>query len=256
MFEVIPLFSGSSGNSILFRHDGKSFLIDAGMSCRNMCAALALFGEAPETINGVFVTHEHSDHIAGLEMLCKKYSLPVYINSFSADFLLRSRKFPYLCANISIFEPDTAEELFGMSVKSFRTPHDSCGSVGYRFDDEEDSFAYATDIGCVTRLIARNLFGAKKVILESNHDLAMLKNGRYPESLKARIRSDHGHLSNEDCAAFLPYLAANGTEKIWLGHLSKDNNTPQIALSLSQKALAEAGDANVSLAVAPRSVLT
>ena len=108
----------------------------------------------------------------------------------------------------------------------------------------------------MTRLIARNLFGAKKVILESNHDLAMLKNGRYPESLKARIRSDHGHLSNEDCAAFLPHLAANGTEKIWLGHLSKDNNTPQIALSLSQKALAEAGDANVSLAVAPRSVLT
>lgn len=255
MFDIIPLFSGSSGNSVLFRHNGKSFLIDAGMSCRNICAALSLFGESPDRIGGIFVTHEHSDHIAGLEMLCKKYALPVYINSFSADFLRRSGRYPYLCERMSAFEPDTSEVLFGMSVTSFRTPHDSCGSVGYRFDDEEDSFAYATDIGCVTRLIARKLFGAKKVILESNHDLAMLKNGSYPENLKARILSDHGHLSNEACAAFLPHLAEHGTEKIWLGHLSKENNTPHLALSLSKKALDEAGYTNVVLEVAPRSVL-
>lgn len=255
MFEVIPLFSGSSGNSVLFRCGGKSFLLDAGVSCRTLSCALALFGESPESIAAVFVTHEHVDHIAGLEVLCKRYALPVYINSFSADSLRRSGRYPYLCGSIRPFEPDTSEMLFGMAVKSFRTPHDSCGSVGYRFDDEEDSFAYATDIGYVSRLIARHLFGAKKVILESNHDLAMLQNGRYPQSLKKRILSEHGHLSNDDCAAFLPFLAENGTEEIILGHLSEENNTPELALSLSQKALRDAGYDAVKLKTAPRSVL-
>lgn len=255
MFEVIPLFSGSSGNSVFFRSGDAHFLVDAGMSCRTMCEALRRVGSAPEKIRCVFVTHEHSDHIAGLEILCKRYDLSVYINSRSAQELARTGRFPYLCSHLSIFDADNAETLHGISVKAFRTPHDSCGSVGYRFDDDDDSFGYATDIGYVTRSVANNLFGCKTVVFESNHDIDMLKNGPYPSYLKARILSERGHLSNDACADFLPHLAQNGTTRIILGHLSGENNTPTLAYETAKNALSAAGFSTLTPEVAPKSIL-
>lgn len=255
MFEVIPLFSGSSGNSVFFRSGESHFLIDAGMSCRAMCQALRQIGSAPEKLRCVFVTHEHSDHIAGLEMLCKRYDLSVYINSRSAQELSRTDRFPYLCSHISILDADNAESLYGISVKAFRTPHDSCGSVGYRFDDDDDSFAYATDMGYVTRCVAKHVFGCKTVVFESNHDVTMLKNSPYPAYLKSRILSYRGHLSNEACAAFLPHLAQNGTTRIILGHLSSENNTRELAYQTAKDALSAAGFSHIEPEVAPRSIL-
>lgn len=256
MIEVIPLFSGSAGNSVYFRCGEEEFLIDAGMSCRAMCTALRQIGSDPKRIRCVFVTHEHTDHIAGLEQLCKRYALPVYVNDLSAKAICSSEQYPYLSGCLRILEPGTPKTLYGMEVQAFRTPHDSCGSVGYRFDGMGDSFSYATDLGYVTRAVARNLFGTRTVMFESNHDLTMLKTGRYPASLKRRILSDRGHLSNDACAAFLPHLAQNGAKRIILGHLSKDNNTPALALETAVRALEQAGFHGVTVEVAPRSILT
>lgn len=256
-FEVIPLFSGSSGNAVYVRYKDREFLIDAGVSCRALCGALKKIGTDAERIAGIFVTHEHTDHVGGLETFCKRYGVPVYINSFSENALRTGGKAPCAVAGMRILEP--GGDVFsacGLTAEAFWTPHDACGCVGYRFDSEDgDSFAYATDLGYVTRSIARHVLGAKTVILESNHDVDMLKNGCYPAALKRRILSDRGHLSNDDCARFVPSLASSGTRRIILAHLSAENNTPDKAYFASDSALRAAACVTVQLEVAKRSIL-
>ncbi len=255
MLEITPLFSGSSGNSIHIKHGKTELLIDAGVSCRSICCALSKIGSAAENISCVLVTHEHSDHITGLEMLCKKYHIPVYINSASAKLISSGGKNPFLSSCMKTLDPGGELYLNDLQILPFRTPHDAYGSVGYRINSPQDSFSYATDMGYVTREIARCVFGSKTVIFESNHDVEMLKCGIYPDYLKARILSDRGHLSNEACSKFVPYLAQNGTQRIILAHLSKDNNTPKKAFEASNDALKNAGFCEVCLEVAPRSIL-
>ena len=260
MLEIIPLFSGSSGNSSYVRYGSTELLIDAGVSCRTLSLALEKIGTALENISCVLVTHEHIDHIRGLETICKKREIPVYINSASANIIKQGGKNPFLCKCLKILEPGSDIMLSAeISVHAFKTPHDSGGSVGYRINagDSEtgDSFSYVTDIGYVTRDIARNIFGSKTIIFESNHDVEMLKNGDYPEYLKSRIMSDHGHLSNDACAKFIPYLASNGTQKIILAHLSKENNTAEKAFSSASEALRSAGYEKICLEIAPGSIL-
>ena len=255
MLEITPLFSGSSGNSIHIKHGKTELLIDAGVSCRSICNALSKIGSSVENISCVLVTHEHSDHITGLEMMCKKYHTPVYVNTASAKSITSGGRNPYLSSCIKILDPGTELYLNELHILPFRTPHDACGSVGYRINCDDDSFSYATDMGYVTREIARFIFGSKTVIFESNHDVEMLKSGVYPEHLKARILSDRGHLSNDACSKFIPHLAENGAERIILAHLSKDNNTPQKAFEASQEALKNAGFCDVCLEIAKRSIL-
>ena len=255
MLEITPLFSGSSGNSIHIKYEKTELLIDAGVSCRSLCNALSKIGSCPENLSCVLVTHEHSDHVTGLELLCKKYHTPVYLNTASAKSISSSGKNPYLSGCMKILDAGGNLYLNDLHILPFRTPHDACGSVGYRINTPDDSFSYATDIGYVTRDIARHIFGSRTVIFESNHDVEMLKCGAYPEHLKARILSDRGHLSNEACSKFVPYLAQNGTTKIILAHLSKDNNTPQKAYELSKQALEKEGFCECCLEVAPRSIL-
>lgn len=255
MLEITPLFSGSSGNSIHIKHGKTELLIDGGVSCRSLCSALTKIGSSVQNISCVLVTHEHSDHITGLEMLCKKQHIPVYINSSSAGSVSCGGKNPFLSGCMKILDPGGELYLNDLHILPFRTPHDACGSVGYRINSHDDSFSYATDMGYVTREIARCVFGSKTVVFESNHDIQMLKCGSYPDYLKSRILSDRGHLSNEACAKFVPHLAQNGTERIILAHLSKDNNTPQKAYDTSHDALVEAGFCDVCLEIAPRSIL-
>ncbi len=255
MLEITPLFSGSSGNSIHLKSGSTEILVDAGVSCRCICAALSKIGTCPENISCILVTHEHSDHITGLEIFCKKYHIPVYMNSFSAKKVSDSARTPFLVSCTKVLDPGGEMSVGDICITPFRTPHDACGSVGYRIDCGEDSFSYATDMGYVTRDVARHIFGSKTVVFESNHDIEMLKNGVYPEYLKERILSDRGHLSNDACAKFIPHLAQNGTKRIILAHLSKDNNTPQKAYAASLKALCDAGFEDVCLEVAPRSIL-
>ncbi len=249
---VYTLYSGSDGNSVYFNLAGHQFLIDAGRSARFLCNSLKEIGTDISRIEAIFITHEHSDHTAALEILEKYNSIPIHIVSRSAE-KLKSGKNQYLLPNLVTHSPLFTERLGCVKVSSFETPHDSRCSVGYRveFTDGEGDhkIGLATDIGTVTESIRRGLTGCQSVILESNHDIEMLLCGPYPEHLKMRILSERGHLSNTDCAAFAAELAENGTENFLLAHLSAENNDPALALSEVRSAVAR--DA-VSIGIADR----
>ncbi len=257
MFKAIPLFSGSSGNCIYVKYNNEEILIDAGVSYKKICLALNKAGTDISNIKAVLVTHEHSDHVAGLDVLSRHTDIPIYINSLSADNFPVTRDELFCCRAV-IANPGEAITFDGFEANIFATPHDSCGSVGYSFCFSDGKrLGVATDIGKITSEISSHILGCNEVILESNHDIGMLKNGSYPYILKKRILSDHGHLSNDDCALFVPQLVESGTRKIVLAHLSGENNTPALAYNSSASALAEAGFTpdDIKLTVAMRSVI-
>ena len=237
---IVSLYSGSGGNSTFIRVGDHAILIDAGKSARALCRALADIGEDIENINAIFITHEHSDHVSALDVLSKKHAIPIHITSVSAE-RFDERSAPYCFSRLFMHPTEFCECVGGMTVRSFRTPHDSRMSVGYRieFSDGERKYAvgYATDIGYISEPIRQNLLGCDAVVLESNHDVDMLMTGPYPRDLKLRVASKRGHLSNCECADFAAELAENGTRSILLAHLSKENNEPCLALDVTQRAL-------------------
>lgn len=257
MFKAIPLFSGSSGNATYVKYGDDEILIDAGASYKNLRLALEKLGTDISNIKAIFITHEHSDHIKGLSVTLKHLDVPVYINQASFGEIM-SHGTDIFYGRAEIKNADDAVSVGQISAKIFKTPHDSAGSVGYRFTfSDGQAFGYATDIGAVTAKIRAGLYGCKSVVIESNHDVGMLKSGPYPYMLKKRILSDHGHLSNDDCSCFLPELVEHGTEKLILAHLSHENNTPEAAYLTAAAALTEAGFTpdDVKLTVAMRSIL-
>lgn len=226
--------SGSGGNCLLLSDGSTHVLVDAGISMRRIEASLREAGIAMSDITGVLITHEHSDHISGLKMLLKHHHVPVYAPHTVAN---RMRgMLPDIDGSLNIIDVGSVFELGSLRVRAFHTPHDTDESVGYRFSGT-GSFAIATDMGHVTDEVLEGLMGAETVLIESNHDIDMLSYGPYPVYLKRRILSDHGHLSNKDCAVLARHLAENGTMRIILGHLSKENNTPETALDESRSAL-------------------
>lgn len=257
MFKAIPLFSGSSGNCVYVKYGDEEILIDAGVTFKKICTALSAVGTDISNIKAVLTTHEHCDHVQGLPVLSRHTDIPVYINRKSASYYDMPLD-ELFTGRAKIKDPGDSITFSGFEVNVFSTPHDSAGSCGYHFTFSDGSrFALATDIGMITPEISSYLLGCKCVVIESNHDVRMLKNGPYPYILKKRILSDHGHLSNDDCAAFLPKLVDMGTEKIVLAHLSQENNTPEIAYKTNAEALAEAGFTpnDVKLTVAMRSIV-
>ena len=262
LFCVYTLFSGSKGNCVYVRSGDTRILIDAGMSCRAIERGLAQVGDSLENIRAVFITHEHSDHTKALPVLLKKHPVPVHLAERTA-VQLREQGIPSDCFfvhppqfSVTVRGADMAEG--GIEVQSFRTPHDSVMSVGYRLmplDGTGRVTALATDCGCITDEIRTALTGAENVILEANHDENMLLMGSYPYELKRRILSDRGHLSNEACGAFLCDLVSHGTKHILLAHLSPENNTPELAYLTARGALQAGGyieGEDYSLAVAKR----
>lgn len=242
MFKVIPLFSGSSGNATYIRYGDDEILVDAGVSCRMLANALQSIGTDLSFISALFITHEHSDHIKGLETLCKKYNIPVYINRDSLDGIEKQSLREILKPAACIKNAGEYVDVGQIHADIFKTPHDSYGSVGYRFTfSDGTSVGYATDIGYVTKGIASSLFGCDTVVFESNHDIQMLRNGPYPFYLKQRILSDKGHLSNASCASFIPNLFNNGTKKVILAHLSEHNNTPRLAYTTALDSINSVG---------------
>lgn len=230
IFTVYTLASSSKGNSVYVRLDDDEILIDAGISCKRLSEALRSLGTDISRIKAVFVTHEHSDHVAGLETLAKKYKIPIHITEPSARAYLSQKTAS--AASTAIIHPILYTEQVGaLTVRSFATPHDSAASVGFVVTDgtPEHTLALATDIGTLTDDVSDALIGCENVILESNHDENMLLCGDYPYELKRRILSDTGHLSNEAAAAFVSRLAASGTKRILLAHLSQDNNLSELA---------------------------
>ena len=226
------LYSGSTGNAFLLDVDGTCILIDAGKSAKALCAAIRACGCEPEQIAAVFVTHEHSDHVQALPVFLKKHLIPVHLPVACAYKL---EKEPWAESLLMPHPPIHTEEINGIRITSFPTPHDSRGSVGYRIEIPTKNgiyrIGYATDIGHASKHVEEGLLGCDTVILESNHDPEMLLTGPYPYPLKQRIASLYGHLSNPDSAALAQRLYQAGTKRLMLAHLSRENNTPEAALN-------------------------
>ena len=247
--QVFSLYSGSSGNSFLVRTPEGAILIDAGKNAKKLCLALEECGTSPDEIRAVFVTHEHADHISALPVFLKKHPIPVHILEKSAPALCKD---PAASPLICVHRPIYTEEVCGIKVTSFPTPHDSMASVGYRMeipraDGSLFRIGYATDIGYVSSSVEEGLCGCDAVILESNHDTELLETGPYPQQLKRRIASRYGHLSNADSAAFAARLCRSGTRALMLAHLSRENNTPDTAYA---ECIGAVGDDRVRICIA------
>ena len=251
--KICTLASSSSGNCTLVTAGGTSLLIDAGISMRRIAAGLRSAGIDPGSVSAVLVTHEHSDHISGLPMLSKHFGIPVYTSRGTAEGIRRAC--PRADIPINEFSAGDGFEICGLYVKSFPTPHDTPESVGFRLTDGKTSFVLATDTGYLSDALLDAARGADAAVIEANHDTDMLRFGSYPAYLKRRILSDTGHMSNRVCGTFAVELAKSGTGRIVLGHLSKENNTPELAYSAVSAALREIGAAageDIALTVAPR----
>ena len=230
--------SGSSGNCLLVSDGDTHILIDAGISMRRIQTGLSRCSLAWQDITGVLITHEHSDHISGLSMLLSHHPMPVCApHTVAARLLGRDPQFADCLRVVPVGE---SFPLGDLRVMAFHTPHDTDESVGYRIEGSA-VYAHATDTGCLTEELFEGLSGADTVMIEANHDLGMLFDGPYPFYLKKRILSARGHLSNADCAALARHLAESGTKRVILGHLSRTNNRPELAVETVLPALEGTG---------------
>ena len=232
---VTVLASGSTGNCTLITEGGTHLLLDAGITARRIESGLREHGVTQDRLAAILITHEHTDHIKGLEVLLRHCDAPVYAIAPVADAL--RKMVPGADGRVCAIEPDCAVLIGETAVTPFAVSHDSAGCCGYRVSGESGSFGCCTDLGVVTEDVCCALTGVDCAIIEANHDLTMLRTGPYPAFLKKRIRSAHGHLSNDDAAQLAVYLAETGTRVLILGHLSRHNNTPGEALRTVQLAL-------------------
>ena len=254
MLTLTTLASGSSGNCLLLSCGDVHLLVDAGISCRRICTGLKALGVEPEALSGVLITHEHTDHIAGLATLTKRYAIPVYASPGTGR---------QLCYRIAALEdvlhtcrPCTSFSVDGLDVETFPLSHDAAEPMGLAVSDGGRKAAVATDLGVVTPEVEAAMAGAGLVVVEANHDVDWLEQGPYPYPLKQRILGDRGHLSNEAGARLACRAAEAGAHTILLAHLSHENNTPQRARTAAEICLRGSGirpGADVVLEVAPRS---
>ncbi len=251
MSRIFPIASSSSGNCTYIGEKADGILVDAGVSCKCITEALAQIAVDPKTLRGVFITHEHIDHIGGLRVFTKKYNVPVFASEVTACALLS--EIPEIQDNLHIIDaPVSAGDL---QIERFATSHDCEGSSGYVINmPDGKKCAVCTDLGYVSAEVHSALTGCQAVLFESNHDVAMLQKGSYPPHLKNRILSDKGHLSNVSCSTELSKLVDSGLTRIVLGHLSRENNRPEIARSVTTSALMDKGmveDSDYTLYIAP-----
>lgn len=253
MATVQTLYSGSSGNCTLLKDASTSILIDMGKSCKETVAALSSAGEEPENISAIFITHEHSDHISGLEVFLRRYRVPLFGSAATLEYLWDNALIPE--CDFAEVEPGQEILLGSVAVSGFRTSHDSVDCYGYRFGFENKrSAGLATDLGYVSEGVMENLSGCSFIGLESNYDEELLRLGPYPSFLKKRISSRSGHLSNKECAQALAMFAAKGTEKCLLMHLSERNNAPEYALTACLGMMENYGIDGCEVEVAPRHI--
>jgi len=251
---VYPLCSSSKGNATYLGSRERGILIDAGLSLREFGRQLAMNDIPASAVQAIFVTHEHSDHIGGLSAIAGALKIPIYSSRETLTALLKKDCLPPRSTAFEIRLRDV--DVAGLSVHAFATPHDSARSCGYRVTFPTGKTAcICTDLGCVTDEVEENLEGSGCVLLESNYDEEMLESGPYPLFLKERILSPRGHLSNHECAQTLVRLFNSGTTKFFLGHLSEQNNRPEIAYASALSQLVKTGavlSEDYILKVAPR----
>jgi len=254
MARFCTLFSGSSGNCTYIGGAAGGILIDAGSNAKQIRLALETAGIPLDSIKAIFVTHEHTDHISGLRVFAAREKTAVYCSAGTLSALEDSNAWT---GNVNAGVIDYGGiETAGMLITPFYTAHDCRQSNGYVIKTADGRrIAVATDLGHVGGEVRGALRGCDLVMLESNHDVGMLRNGGYPYHLKRRIMSSTGHLSNEACAAELPELVRSGTTRIVLAHLSRENNHPDLALQESRYTLQQSGmteDIDYIIRVAPR----
>lgn len=240
MLKISPLASGSRGNSIFVSDGTTAVLIDCGLSASSLRERAEQTKVSLEHLSAVLITHEHTDHVLGVSALTNRYGIPVYAHPYVHN-AMRAK-----CEIVNRKMLDVAAELTvgTLKITAFKTPHDSVYSLGYRIENAlGESFGYATDLGTFTENVYRGLVGADAVMLESNHDIDMLKNGKYPDYLKRRILGPTGHLCNSECARAVLKFAERGTKTFILGHVSQENNLYDLALETTVNALADAGAA-------------
>ncbi len=245
MSRICPLFSSSSGNCTYIACENTGVLVDAGASFKGICENLKAAGGSIDEISAVFITHEHDDHIKGLKTLLSKTGAKLFASEQTLNALVLLNKIPEKTETFVLENNDA--EVDGIIVNRFATSHDCEGSSGYKFLlPDNRKLAVCTDSGIVTDEMRNAIFGCDAVLLESNHDLDMLKKGPYPPYLKMRILSEQGHLSNNSCANELVNLLNSGTSRFILGHLSQHNNTPMLAKATAEAALIKHGAQNGS----------
>ena len=236
---AVPLFSGSKGNSYYIGTLSEGVLIDAGRSCRQIENAMEANGLKMQNVGAVFITHEHTDHCSALKVLAKKYGFKIFASEGTLRELARTDK---ILPNSDASVIENKVSVGNMLIERIDTPHDAAESCCYRVTASDGKSALiATDMGVMLDGVRDAAKRSDFVVLESNHDIEMLKNGIYPFYLKQRILSSKGHLSNTACADELADLVKCGTLRLMLGHLSEQNNTPEIALATAISSLERAG---------------
>ena len=222
--------SGSSGNCIYVGSDNTHVLVDIGISGKKMETGLNSLELTGRDLDGILITHEHSDHIKGLGVISRKYGIPIYATAGTVDDMVRTNALGKIPEGI--FHEIQEDEPFminDLKVNPFTIPHDAAQPVGYRLEHEGHSVGIATDLGKYNDYIIENLQGLDALLLEANHDIRMLQVGKYPYYLKQRILGDRGHLSNENAGRLLCRLLHDNLKAIFLGHLSRENNYEELA---------------------------
>jgi phosphoribosyl 1,2-cyclic phosphodiesterase len=234
------LSSGSSGNCYYLGNEFHGILIDAGISATSIRRFLKNMDISMQTIMGVLITHNHIDHIKGLEVLTRKNSLPAFTtHKVWKSILTPQKKISRDC--IREIPLEQKFHLAGFDIEAFPVCHDAPETIGFHICAGDKKITIVTDLGHICQTSARYIKAANLLVIESNYDEQMLENGRYPQFLKTRIQSDHGHLGNHQTAAFLADNISDNLSNICLAHLSKNNNSPEIVLQTLQRTFSERG---------------
>jgi phosphoribosyl 1,2-cyclic phosphodiesterase len=249
------LGSGSAGNSALVSTDHCRILIDGGLTARQIIVRLEQCGVTPAQLDGVLLTHEHGDHVYGLEVLCRKFAVPIYCNAPTAEAIrcetLGAHK------NWRIFRTGGEFNICDITVQTFSVPHDAVEPVGYAFHAGSRGLGFITDLGYATKMLIERLREVHTLVIETNHDEKLLQNDpSRPWPVKQRIMSRHGHLSNTAAASVIEQLLLGKVERVVLGHLSRDCNTPELAAGAVRAQVERSGRADVEIFCAGQSAIS
>lgn len=255
MLGIISLGSGSSGNSSIIYSERTSILVDAGLSAMQLKKRITLSGLNPNELNGVLITHEHTDHTKGLEVLSKTVSVPVYCNSLTHEAIAGANT---SVKSWKLFENGNPFMIGDIEVCGFSVMHDAADPVGFTFERNDNKIGFISDVGHVNQLLISSVKDVQNLFIEANYDETLLQNdNKRPWSLKQRIASRHGHLSNRQTAEFVASIAEQGNLKnVILGHLSNDCNSPEVARAEIILALSNCGISGIEVNCASRNELT
>lgn len=253
MLKFCSLYSGSSGNCLYVSSNNTKILIDCGTSCKKICEGLASINSSIEDIDAILVTHEHSDHVQGLGLVSSKFNIPIYANQETWNAMGKQKE-KIDEKNINFFINDNDFLLNELTIHPFSTPHDAANPCGFNIHNGKRKLSIATDLGHMDDSIFNQLKNSSFILLESNYEPEMLNASRYPFHLKQRIKGPYGHLSNETAGKTIAALMKKDLKQVMLGHLSKENNVPELAYqTVAEELMKSNSDINtIRLSVASR----